>query len=66
MESCRQHKPRFQTNAGGKGGGGATISVIGQEILLRYRAIEDKAMASVEKEVATFGRYLDQKSKSKS
>jgi len=59
-------EPIIQTNAGGKGGGGATISVIGQEILLRYRAIEDKAMASVEKEVATFGRYLDQKSKSKS
>ena len=55
----------IETNSGGKGGGGATISPIGREILTRYREIEDKAMASVTKEVEFFGRYLDQKSKPK-
>ena len=59
-------EPIILTNVGGRGGGGATISPIGHEILSRYRKIEDQAMVSVAKDVSLFGRYLDEKSKTKS
>ena len=49
------------TIAGGKGGGGATVTKLGLEIIGRYRQLEAKALDSVQEELAQFGQYLAQK-----
>lgn len=51
-------RPLVITASGGKGGGGAEVTETCREILVRYREIEQKALASVEREVAEFSAYL--------
>lgn len=43
---------------GGSGGGGARLSAAGEEALRRYRAMEEKAAASVAREMAEFAELL--------
>jgi len=45
-------KPLVQTAAGGPGGGGAQVTQFGQDVLRRYREMEDKAAQSVVMEMA--------------
>ena len=51
--------PVVKTNSGGKGGGGASVTKLGKEIIERYREIEELAIASVEPQVTAFGSYLN-------
>jgi molybdate transport system regulatory protein len=51
-------EPVIQTNAGGKGGGGASVTPLGEEVIRRYRIIEEKALDSVADEITEFGVYL--------
>lgn len=39
-------RPLFETATGGKGGGGATLTPLGQELLVRYKALEERINAS--------------------
>ncbi|HJN04588.1 MAG TPA: LysR family transcriptional regulator [Alphaproteobacteria bacterium] len=39
------------TATGGSGGGGARVTAFGRDILARYRAMEETAQASIEKEM---------------
>jgi molybdate transport system regulatory protein len=50
--------PLVETTTGGKGGGGAHLTELGQEALTRYRAIEAKVLLVVEAEVAAIGELL--------
>lgn len=51
-------EPLVQTASGGKGGGGATLTDFARMVLARYRAIEDKAAASIADDLADFSRLL--------
>ena len=46
--------PVVVTLTGGKAGGGATVTEFGKEVLQRYSAMEQKARASVLKELRIF------------
>jgi molybdate transport system regulatory protein len=46
------------TSTGGRGGGGAVVTPLGEEVLQRYRAMEKKAEKSVSAEVAVFAGLL--------
>jgi molybdate transport system regulatory protein len=50
--------PVVETSTGGRGGGGARITPFGRKVLERYREIERKAIASVQREVTAFARHL--------
>ena len=50
--------PLVETTTGGKGGGGARLTEIGETALARYHAIEAKVRAVVEGEVASLGELL--------
>ncbi len=52
-------EPLVKTSAGGSGGGGAQVTLAGQEALRRYRAMEDKATAAVTKEMSAFADLLN-------
>ncbi|CAN0584811.1 unnamed protein product, partial [Laminaria digitata] len=52
-------EPLVAAATGGKGGGGATVTDFGREALKRYRAMEDKAAASVTVEMDAFAEMLD-------
>ena len=52
-------EPLVETSAGGSGGGGAQVTVAGQEALKRYRAMEDKASVAVKKEISAFADLLN-------
>jgi molybdate transport system regulatory protein len=43
-----------ETATGGQGGGGASVTEAGREILRRYRRMESKAAASIENELSQF------------
>ena len=49
-----------ETNSGGKGGGGASVTELGKEVIQRYREIERLALESVETQVSEFGLFLNQ------
>ena len=51
----------IETKPGGKGGGGASVTELGKEVIQRYRDIEDRALASVENQVSEFGSLLNKK-----
>lgn len=55
-------EPIVMTNAGGKGGGGAIVTELGQEVIRRYRKIENNALKSVQIEIDAFGDFLSEKS----
>lgn len=46
------------TATGGKGGGGARLTETGREVLHRFRAMEDKAAASIADDLADFTRFM--------
>ena len=46
--------PVVVTLTGGKAGGGAAVTEFGKEVLQRYNAMEEKASASVAKELRSF------------
>lgn len=50
--------PLVETAAGGKGGGGAQVTVFGRDMLARYRNIEAKARAAVANDIEAFGAFL--------
>jgi molybdate transport system regulatory protein len=52
-------EPVVTAATGGKGGGGATVTDFGCEVLKRYRAMEEKASASVTVEMDAFTEMLD-------
>ena len=51
--------PLILTSTGGKGGGGAKVTSLGQIVVDRYRDLENKVNKSIEKEVLEFGQLLD-------
>ena len=50
--------PLIETAAGGKGGGGASLSPLGQEVLARYYNMQSLAEAAVAEELAELEQYL--------
>ena len=44
-------QPLVETAAGGPGGGGAHVTPFGQDVLHRYRQMEEKAVAAVAQEM---------------
>lgn len=52
--------PLVEASKGGAGGGGACITELGMEVLMRYRAMELKAAASVAAEMREFTHLLSQ------
>ena len=46
------------TATGGSGGGGARVTAFGRDILARYRAMEETAQASIEKEMTGLARLM--------
>jgi molybdate transport system regulatory protein len=50
--------PLVEKVAGGRGGGGAALSILGQDVLARYHAIEDKAAAAVREDMEAFAPLL--------
>lgn len=47
-----------ETNTGGRGGGGATVTPMGLDVIKRYHDMEDKAAASVHAETQAFAKLL--------
>jgi molybdate transport system regulatory protein len=50
--------PLVEKVAGGKGGGGARLSALGENVLARYQAIEEKAAAAVQDDMDAFAPLL--------
>ena len=48
--------PVVQTAAGGSGGGGASLTELGQAVVTRYRAIEEDCAAAARKHLAALQR----------
>jgi molybdate transport system regulatory protein len=48
----------IETAAGGRGGGGATLTPFGKEILTRYQAIEARARQCVDQEAREFAALM--------
>ncbi len=46
------------TSTGGKGGGGATVTELGIEVIQRYQEMEAKAAKSIAKEAQEMGKLL--------
>jgi len=57
MNRCFK-KPLVQTATGGKRGGGARVTKFGKDVLRRYLEMEQRAAASVEREMTEFRRLL--------
>ena len=57
MNRCFR-EPVIETASGGKGGGGARITAIGEEVLKRYRVMEDTAVESVRDQITEFSGLL--------
>ena len=57
MNQCFR-KPVVDTATGGKGGGGAQITVFGSTVLLHYRKMEAAAATSVARHMTGFNRLL--------
>lgn len=51
--------PVVVTLTGGKSGGGAAVTDFGKEVLRRYQAMEDKARASVARELRSFADLMN-------
>jgi molybdate transport system regulatory protein len=50
--------PVVQAAKGGRQGGGAQVTALGQEALARFRLIQAKASAAIEKDVRDFRKLL--------
>ena len=57
MNRCFR-SPLVDAAPGGKGGGGASITALGEEVLRRYRAMEQTAIDSVRDQIAEFSTLL--------
>ena len=57
MNRCFE-TPVVEAEAGGKRGGGARLTVVGAEVVRRYRAIEAKAAKAGAADVAALARLL--------
>lgn len=57
MNQCFR-SPLVETAKGGKGGGGANISELGQEVLGRYRRMEQAAQAAALPEILALAALL--------
>ena len=53
--------PLVERSRGGPGGGGATLTPLGQDALARYRALEDKAAEALKDDLADFQKLLKKK-----
>lgn len=51
-------KPLVETVKGGSHGGGAEVTVLGQSVLTHYRQIEQKAVKSIEDDLAAIRKLL--------
>ena len=51
-------KPVIETTTGGREGGGTSLTVTGQEIVRRYRKIEELATAVSSKEIVAITRLM--------
>jgi len=51
--------PVVVTLTGGRAGGGAAVTEFGKEVLQRYSALEEKASASVAKELRSFSDMMN-------
>ena len=51
--------PLVSASTGGRGGGGASVTDAGREVLRRYRAMEAKAADSVTRELDAFGDLMN-------
>lgn len=47
-----------ETAAGGQGGGGARVTELGKDLLVRYREIEEKAVASIADDMSALREFL--------
>jgi len=55
----RDYRERvIDTATGGKRGGGARVTAFGQEVVERFRAMEDKASAAIAGDLRRFQRYI--------
>jgi molybdate transport system regulatory protein len=50
--------PLVERSRGGAGGGGATLTPLGENALARYRALEDKAAKALKEDLADFQKLL--------
>jgi molybdate transport system regulatory protein len=51
-------RPLIETLTGGRSGGGARVTRLGEEVLRRYRAMESKAASSVAPELKRLSRLI--------
>ncbi len=52
------HRPVVETATGGKGGGGTVVTPLGEQILLRYAALEARINLTSASELAALGDLL--------
>ena len=52
--------PLVETATGGKRGGGTTVTELGMAVLHRYRAMESRATAAIDRELPEFEQLLRQ------
>ena len=57
MNACFR-EPLVETLIGGEHGGGARVTLLGQEVVRRYRQMEAKAAHSVVREIAAFAALM--------
>jgi len=51
-------EPVVLTAIGGKRGGGATVTAFGQQLVVQFRAMEDKASAAITEDLEQFTQHL--------
>jgi molybdate transport system regulatory protein len=51
-------EPVVTTATGGKRGGGARVTPFGRRLVTQFRAMEEKASASIAADLKRFGRYI--------
>lgn len=51
-------EPLVETATGGRGGGGARVTEMGEQVLDRYHLLEEKVRCMVELETAAFREFL--------
>ncbi len=57
MNRCFKH-PLVESSKGGSGGGGATLTSLGKEVITQYRAMEEKATDTVQAEWKILNKQL--------
>lgn len=51
-------EPLVETATGGKGGGGARVTAMGETALRRYHDLEDQVLRALDREMDAFGELL--------